>query len=114
MTSPPKSYQPWWRSAARWRGTFAITAMAASKSTKRLRAPCPDCGERLPALDSRSRDVNTQVGPITIERPWHHCWACHRGWSPADGAWKLAPYQRTSDGLRRWEGKLGGITTFVR
>jgi len=94
-------------------GTLQAATTGLSLGTRRLRAPCPDCGERLPALDSRSRDVNTQVGPITIARPWHHCRACHRGWSPADGAWKLAPYQRTSAGLRRWEGKLGGITTFA-
>jgi hypothetical protein len=52
------------------------------------------------------------VGPIQIERPWHHCTACGHGWSPSDQALELSAYQQTSRGLAQWEARLGALTTF--
>jgi hypothetical protein len=60
----------------------------------------------------RKRGVQTRLGPIGVQRWWHHCWRCGRGWSPPDQALRLAPYQQTSDGLACWEAALGAITTF--
>ncbi len=55
----------------------------------------------------------TRLGPITFERPWHHCRACRAGYSPADRTLGLAPRQRTSPGLQRWEATLGARLPFA-
>src|SRR5262249_17744831 len=54
----------------------------------------------------------TRLGPVQVERPWHHCPQCGHGWSPSDQALGLRRYQQTSAGLARWEGVLGASTTF--
>lgn len=73
---------------------------------------CRRCQQRRGVQSRRTRQVQTRLGPIRLERCWHHCWGCARGWSPPDQALRLAPYQQTSDGLARWEAALGAITTF--
>lgn len=60
----------------------------------------------------RTRQVETRLGPIRLQRWWHHCWRCAHGWSPPDQALGLGKYQQTSDGLARWEAALGAIATF--
>ena len=77
-----------------------------------MAARCPRCQERRGVQSRRSRQVQTRLGAIRVQRWWHHCWACGRGWSPPDRALGLAPYQQTSTGLARWEAALGAITTF--
>jgi hypothetical protein len=77
-----------------------------------VRARCPSCQQRRPAQSRRKRQLQTRVGAISVERPWHHCQPCGHGWSPSDQALGLAAYQQTSSGLARWEALLGAITTF--
>ena len=80
-----------------------------------VRAACPGCGHRgrPQSRRGRARSVLTRLGPITLERPWHHCRACRAGWSPADRILGLAPRQRTSTGLQRWEATLGARLPFA-
>ncbi len=77
-----------------------------------LAARCPQCQQRRGVHSRRRRQAQTRLGPIRVQRWWHQCWACAHGWSPADQALELAPYQQTSTGLARWEAALGAITTF--
>ena len=73
---------------------------------------CPRCLQRRGVQSRRKRQVQTRLGPIRLERWWHHCWRCAHGWSPPDQTLRLVPYQQTSPGLARWEAALGAITTF--
>src|SRR5262249_11935752 len=73
---------------------------------------CPRGQHRRGVQARRTRHIQTRVGPIRLQRWWHHCWRCGHGWSPPDQAVHLAPYQQTSDGLARWEATLGAMTTF--
>ncbi len=75
-------------------------------------ARCTSCQQRRGVQSRRARQVQTRLGPIRLQRWWHHCWRCARGWSPPDQALGLAPHQQTSDGLAHWEATLGAITTF--
>ncbi len=77
-----------------------------------VQARCPRCQQRRPVHARRTRQVQTRLGPLRLERPWHHCAACGHGWSPSDQALGLTPYQQTSAGLARWEAQLGAGTTF--
>ena len=79
------------------------------------RSACPGCGRRSrpQSRRGRARTVLTRLGPISIERPWHHCRACRTGWGPADQILGLAPRQRTSTGLQRWEATLGARLPFA-
>ena len=85
------------------------------RPTRPVRAACPGCGHRArpQSRRGRARTVLTRLGPITLERPWHHCRACRAGWSPADRTLGLAPRQRTSAGLQRWEALLGARLPFA-
>ena len=77
-----------------------------------VRAACPRCQRRQPVHTRRRRQVQTRVGPIVFERPWHHCGRCGHGWSPSDQTLGLASYQQTSPGLARWQAAVGAVTTF--
>jgi hypothetical protein len=89
---------------------LATTGLA--RHTRPLADRCSGCQQRRGVQSRRTRQVQTRVGPIRLQRWWHHCWRCGHGWSPPDQALRLAPYQQTSDGLARWEAALGAITTF--
>ncbi len=80
-----------------------------------VRAACPSCGRRCrpQSRRGRARTVLTRLGSITITRPWHQCRTCRAGWSPADQILGLAPRQRTSTGLQRWEATLGARLPFA-
>jgi len=49
-----------------------------------IAARCPRCQQRRGVQSRRTRHLQTRLGPIRMERWWHHCWACRRGWSPPD------------------------------
>lgn len=77
-----------------------------------IAARCPGCQQRGGVQSRRGRQLQTRLGPIGMQRWWHHCWVCGRGWSPPDQALGLAAYQQTSTGLERWLAALGAVTTF--
>jgi len=103
-----------WRAAAP--EVLAATVRQATtglEATQRpLAASCAGCAQRRPVQSRRRRQVQTRLGPVTFERPWHHCVACGRGWSPSDQALRLQPGQRTSAGLAAWAARVGALTTF--
>src|SRR5215212_3589853 len=59
----------------------AVVEVATSGLAPRVRdsrAACPRCGRRVRPHQERPRQVLTQCGPVTIERPWYACGHCHR------------------------------------
>jgi hypothetical protein len=49
---------------------------------------------------------------MTFTRTRYRCVPCRQTWSAADRTLEVAPRQRTSAGLARWEADLAGRTTF--
>src|SRR5437763_17020152 len=52
----------------------AVVAEATSELAPRVRgarSACPSCGRRVKPHQERSRQVLTQCGAVTIERPWY-------------------------------------------
>jgi len=86
-------------------------AAVVSRATSGLAAGARPVQARCPGWQQR-RPVQSRLGPIPLERPWHHCIQCGHGWSPSDQALGRAAYQQTSAGLARWEALLGASTTF--
>jgi hypothetical protein len=74
---------------------------------------CPACGQRCRVQSWRERAVTTVCGAVTLERPWYHCPACRRGFSPTDRTWGLAPRERISAGLAGWLIDMGASTSFA-
>ena len=103
-----------WRSVAPelLEGVLRVATTGLESNARPIAARCPGCQQRRGVQSLRKRGVQTRLGPIGLQRWWHHCWRCGRGWSPPDQALGLAAYQQTSDGLARWEAALGAITTF--
>jgi hypothetical protein len=76
---------------------------------------CPRCGLRSvrPVQRARPRTLQTRCGPIRFPRALLTCRGCGVGWRPLDAVLGLAPKQRTSRGVRRWEAWLGGLAPFA-
>lgn len=104
-----------WRAAAPavLTGTLQATTPGLDPAARPLREACPTCAARHGHRDRRARTLLTRLGAVTVERPWYHCPRCRHGWSPADQALALAPQQRTSAGVQRWEAALGAVTIFA-
>lgn len=60
-------------------------------------AACPKCERLLPARPSRSRTVETLLGPVTLERPYFYCAPCHHGFYPLDEALALSGHRKQGD-----------------
>lgn len=103
-----------WRAAAPalLEAVLQLATTGLEKNARRIAARCPHCQHRRGVQSQRRRSVHTRLGPIGLQRWWHHCWRCGHGWSPPDQALELAPYQQTSTALARWLATLGAITTF--
>ena len=103
-----------WRAAAPalLEAVLQLATTGLENNTRPVTARCPHCQQRRGVQSQRKRGVHTRLGPIRLQRWWHHCWRCGHGWSPPDQALELAPYQQTSTGLARWQAALGAITTF--
>lgn len=41
-------------------------------------------GHRARVAGVRPRTIRTALGPVLLERPWHHCDECHSGFAPAE------------------------------
>ena len=66
-------------------------------------APCPKCERRLRAQASRSRTVETLLGPVTLTRPYFYCAPCHHGFCPLDEALAL------SRSRKQWDVQQAGV-----
>src|SRR4051794_14553130 len=64
------------------------------------------------AVLERVRQVLTQCGLVTIERPWSTCERCHHGWSVVETTLGVGSRQRTSAGLLGWLVRLGATTDY--
>lgn len=76
------------------------------------RSACPQCGRKVGPHQERPRQVLTQCGPVTIERPWYSCERCHHGWSVVETTLGVASRQRSSAGLVAWLARLGATTDY--
>jgi uncharacterized protein UPF0236 len=105
-----------WRAAAPrvLEGLVRTTQRSLDVRQRRGRAACPRCARKAKARAWRARRVKTACGEIRYERPWVHCAACRRGFSPTDRALGLRPQQRLSERLDRWVVRLGGLDAFVQ
>ena len=72
---------------------------------------CPHCGKLLKKRGAHSRQVETLVGTIRIERPFFYCASCKKGLYPMDEALGLAPEVRQYD-LQDIEAWLGSELPF--
>ena len=66
-------------------------------------ATCPQCERVLRARPSRSRTVETLLGPVTLERPYFYCAACHHGFHPLDQALGLSGHRK------QWDVQQAGV-----
>ena len=66
-------------------------------------ATCPACERTLWARPSRSRTVETLLGPVTLERPYFYCAACHHGFHPLDQALGLSAHRK------QWDVQQAGV-----
>jgi hypothetical protein len=76
------------------------------------RAACPTCERKALPHQERTRQVLTQCGPVTIERPWYTCERCGHGWSVVETTLGVASRQRLSVGLLGWLVRLGATTDY--
>jgi hypothetical protein len=93
----------------------AVVEVATSELAPRVReasSACPSCGRRVKPHQERTRQVLTQCGAMTIERPWYTCAGCHRGWSVVETTLGVGRRQRASAGLLGWLGRLGATTDY--
>lgn len=84
----------------------AVVTVATSGLDRRLRRArqaCPGCGKKTPPWEpSRQRQVLTQCGAVTLERPWYHCRACRQGWSVVETVLGVPRRAQASAGVRQW------------
>ena len=66
-------------------------------------AACPKCKGLLRARPSRSRTVETLLGPVTLERPYFYCVSCHHGFYPLDEALGLSAQRK------QWDVQQAGV-----
>ena len=66
-------------------------------------AACPKWERVLRARPSRSRTVETLLGPVTLERPYFYCAACHHGFHPLDQALGLSGHRK------QWDVQQAGV-----
>ena len=60
-------------------------------------AACPKCERVLRARPSRSRTVETLLGPVPLERPYFYCVSCEHGFYPLDEALGLSGHRKQWD-----------------
>lgn len=93
----------------------AVVEVATSGLAPRVRtspSACPGCGRKARPHQERTRQVLTQCGAVTIERPWYTCGSCHHGWSVVETTLGVGSYQRASAGLLGWLVRLGATTDY--
>jgi hypothetical protein len=93
----------------------AVVEVATSELAPRVRAQrsaCPQCGRKARPHQERTRQVLTQCGAVTIERPWYTCARCHQGWSVVETTLGVGRWQRTSAGLLGWLAQVGATTDY--
>ena len=93
----------------------AVVEAATSGLAPRVRgqrSACPRCGRKVRPHQERPRQVLTQCGAVTIERPWYTCAGCRYGWSVVETTLGLASRQRSSAGLVAWLVRLGATTDY--
>jgi hypothetical protein len=93
----------------------AVVEVATSALAPRVRAgrsACPGCGRKVRPHQERSRQILTQCGAVTLERPWYTCGRCHRGWSVVETTLGVGSRQRVSAGLLAWLVRVGATTDY--
>jgi hypothetical protein len=92
-----------------------VVEVATSELSPRVRvgrAACPQCGRKVRPHQERTRQILTQCGLVTLERPWYSCERCHQGWSVVETTLGVGSRQRASTGLLGWMARLGTTTDY--
>ena len=71
-----------WRAAAPalLEAVLQLATTGLENNTRPVTARCPHCQQRRGVQSQRKRGVHTRLGPIRLQRWWHHCWRCGHGW----------------------------------
>jgi len=93
-------------------GVVSAATTGTDPQARPPRGACPQCGQGAPAERWRRRTVQTRLGGLSFVRTRYWCPACRRHWSAADRTLGLAPRQRTSAGLARWEARVAALAPF--
>src|SRR5438445_13698708 len=62
-------------------GVLQLGTTGLEKNARPLASHCPCCDQRLGVQSQRKRELQTRLGPVRMQRWWHHCWKCGHGWS---------------------------------
>jgi len=81
------------------RRDLQLAATGLEKHSRPIAAWCLLCQQRRGVQSLRKRGVQTRLGPIGLQRWWHHCWRCGRGWSHLTRRWG---WHRISKRARDW------------
>jgi hypothetical protein len=93
----------------------AVIGVATSGLGPRVRSSasaCPTCGRKVRPHQERRRQILTQCGVVTLERPWYTCTQCRHGWSVVETTLGVGRWQRASAGLLGWLARLGTATDY--
>jgi hypothetical protein len=91
-------------------GASALSRLLSMAAGHAAQAPCP-CGQTAPYHDTRSKQLLSVVGALSIDRPYYVCPHCHRGQSPLDGTLDVEGTAYTP-GVRRMIAAVGGESSF--
>lgn len=81
-------------------------------AARRLREPCPSCGQRRKPHARRQRALLSVCGTARLTRPYYYCRPCQAGWSPADVVLGLEPSTALSPGCSAWLARVGALVPF--
>ena len=100
------------RAAAHQLGAKILEQLLCAPAEFDREVPCP-CGQGARFHQMRPKQVVTVLGPITVERPYYLCPACHNGQSPRDAELDTEGTEY-SPGVRRMMAAVGSETSFER
>ncbi len=100
------------RAAAHQLGAKMLEQLLNARAEFGRDIPCP-CGGGARFHQMRPKRLVTMLGPVTFERPYYVCSACHEGQSPRDVELDVEGTEY-SPGVRRMMATVGGETSFER
>ena len=63
---------------------MALAVIEAQETVRPVPGPsCPTCGREMLYKDMKTNTVESQVGPLPLERSYYYCVTCHSGLFPS-------------------------------
>jgi len=91
-------------------GASALSRLLSMSVGPAAETPCA-CGQVARYHDTRSKQLRSVVGPVSIERAYYVCPHCHRGQSPLDRTLDVEGTEY-SPGVRRMIAAVGSESSF--